>query len=276
MFEAATIVGLTSVMLVFHACLRRCRLSTLWLVFGIVPTLLAPAWAWAHDLDFFVWIKLLSVFGGLSWAAWLRFTGAGRVCLFRSAVPWILLANVGEAMTVDLLTPTPGHQLNVVAGLLLMLTIPFNRQSVRIDEASACRDLHFDLPISWIVGYTLWNWSFVMLNYPAYAGHHLAILLAAMVVGWVYPQLWLQARAATLGLNLLVYATNPQCLLSIHDARAWSNDWVNVTAPAMACIWMLVCVARASLQSHAGLARIVTRTQSPHACAARNYASQPG
>ena len=239
MFEVLSIAGLTAFYLVFHECGRRCKLKTFWLLFGFVPLLLAPVWAWANDIDGFWWLKMLSVFAGLCWAGLLRFTYAGRIAIFRCVVPWILFVNIGEAMMVDLPQAGLEHLINALAAILLMLSIPFGGAVVRVDESNGCRDLHFDLAQSWIVGYTLWNWSFVNLNYPAYAGHHLAILLAALIVGWFNPKMWLQVRAATLGLNLLCFASNPIALLSLHDASTWSSDYVLLLAPVLACLWSL-------------------------------------
>jgi len=240
MCEAVFIAGLTVIYWVFQECGRRCKLKALWLVFGFIPAVLAPIWAWANDVDGFWWLKMFSVFAGICWAGWLRFTHAGRIAMFRSVVPWILVINVGEAMLVDLLHTGIEHQMNALAAIMLMLSIPKSEARVRVEDASGLNDLQFDLPRSWIVGYTLWNWSFVNLNYPAYAGHHLAILFAALIVGWFNPKIWLQARAATLGLQLLCYASNPNALLSIHDASRWSNGYVVLLAAAVACLWILI------------------------------------
>ena len=240
MYEAVSIAGLTAIYLVYQECGRRCKLKAVWLVSGLVPAVLAPIWAWANDLDGFWWLKLCSVFVGICWAAWLRFTYAGRIAMFRSVVPWILVINISEAMMVDLLHAGIEHLLNAGAAMILILSIPMCESRVRVEDASGFHDLHFDLPRSWIVGYTLWNWSFVYLNYPAYAGHHLAVLLAALIVGWFNPKLWLQTRAATLGLIILCYASNPIALLSIHDASRWSSGFVDLLAPALACLWILV------------------------------------
>ncbi len=245
MCEILLIAALAAVYWVFYECGRRCKLKALWVVFGLVPALLAPVWAWASDLDSFWWIKMLSVFAGLCWAGWLRFTFAGGIATFRSVVPWILFINVGEAMMVDLLHPGVGHLVNAMAAVMLLLTIPFCEAGVRVDNSSGCRDLHYDLPRSWIVGYTLWNWSFVILNYPAYAGHHLAILSAALIVGCLNPKMWLQVRSATLGLTLLCHASNPNVLVSLHDASRWSNGYVVLLAPVLACVWISVsCLDR--------------------------------
>ena len=240
MCEALFIAGLTAVYWVFQEYGRCCKLKTLWFVFGFVPIVLAPIWAWANDFDRFWWLKMFSVFAGICWAGWLRFTGAGRMAMFRSVVPWILIINVGEAMMVDLFHAGIEHLVNALAAIMLILSTPVCEARVRVDEANGFHDLQFDLPRSWIVGYTLWNWSFVNLNYPAYAGHHLAILLAALIVGWLNPKIWLQTRAATLGLELLFFASNPNALLSIHDASRWSNGYLVLLAPALTCLWIFI------------------------------------
>lgn len=240
------LIGIASLTLIYWAlseCLRRCKLQALLIVFGAVPLLLAPIWAWTTGQDLFLWFKLSSVFGGICCAGCLRFTHAGRFAELRKIVPWILIINVGEAMLVDLLQTGIAHKLNAAAAVMLMLSIPFSRAAVRVEECSVHRDLQFDLPRTWIAGYTLWNWSFVLVNYPAHAGHHMAILLAAFLVGCINPRIWLQARAATLGVTLLVYATNPNALLAILDTSHWSSSYAYFLAPAVACLWV-ICFVR--------------------------------
>ena len=73
----------------------------------------------------------------------------------------------------------------------------------------------------WIVAYTVWNWAFVYLNYPAIAGHQLAVLASAFVVGMAKPSRWLQSRTFTLAADLLVLASFPGVLVPFTDTSQW-------------------------------------------------------
>lgn len=240
MFDALTIGGLTVMYVIAYEGFRRCKLNSIWLIFGVLPLVLTPAWVWLNDFDVFLWIKMFSVFGGLCLAGWLKFGKADSTAMFRFLVPSILFVNVGEAMMVDLSQAGIQHLANAVAAISLMVTIPFGRRKVCVERIIGLNDLQFDLPRRWFVGYTLWNWSFVYLNYPAYTGHHTAVLLAALVVGCIRPKMWLQARSVTLGLNLLCYGTDPDFLLVVHDASRWTDCGVLWLAPFLSCAWILI------------------------------------
>lgn len=74
-----------------------------------------------------------------------------------------------------------------------------------------------------IVGYTLWNWVFVYLNYPELAGHHVAVLSAALTLACLDRGLRLQARAASLGLTLLLLPNNYGGMLACTMPQAGST-----------------------------------------------------
>lgn len=155
----------------------------------------------------------------------------------------LLGVNILEAVTVDVLAGGVAHGLVAVAGLVLICTIPMRHRATTID-AGRYRDLHLPLTRGWVIAYTAWNWAFVSLNYPAYAGHHAAVLLAALVVGLIAPRLWTQTRSSTLGLNLLTMATfNPE-MVSWLDASAWSGATASAGVAVAALVVTVVSLAR--------------------------------
>ncbi len=243
MWQLLVVVVMAVVYFGLQEVVSRSRLPVLWAIFLVTPLVLTTYWLKTNSFDFFVWIKIYSVMLGVSWAGWLRFTTMGDKPWLRRSIAWLLAANIAEATILDLLVSGITHQFNALAGILLVATIPFSFQSTRIDRADRHQTLRFDVPLAWICGYTFWNWSFVYLNYPAYVGHHTAILSAALMVGILDPQRWLQARAATLGMNLIWMATSNTGLLAVSNTPSWFSESIATVAASFALSWMLVHTA---------------------------------
>ena len=76
----------------------------------------------------------------------------------------------------------------------------------------------------WVIGYTLWNWTFVYLNYPGLMGHHTAVLSAGLIVALYAPLRWSQTRASTLGFSLLGSATWFNGMIDWMDTSTWFDQ----------------------------------------------------
>lgn len=227
------------------------------LLFGVVPLLMLPYWMMNRDFDGFIWLKLYSVFVCVCWGTWFRFSGIDGRCWARRITLGLLAANIAEAVGVDFLAAKHGfiHSINGLAGVLLILQLIQHKPGIRAEQKSKTHDLQFDLPMDWVVGYTLWNWTFVALNYQAYLGHHTAVLVAAMIVAIADRRKWVQARAATLGINLLMMAISPSLLLKCCDTSDWSIEPILDFVPIIAAIWIVAGSLR-----HSNVARGLIRS----------------
>ena len=119
---------------------------------------------------------------------------------------------------------------------------------------------------AWIIGYTLWNWTFLYLNYPFLVGYQSAVLLAALIVGLVYPHRWAQTRAATLGLSLLFSATYLSEMISWLDGTNWVDDQFALLAAScgfllMATHFLINTSAQARRSHHEQSTRRLTPSQ---------------
>lgn len=243
MWQLLVIVVMTLAYYGLQEVVSRSRLPVLWTLFLLVPIALTPYWLNTNSFDLFVWIKIYSVMLCVSWAGWLRFTTMGDKPWLRRTIAWLLVANIAEALVLDIQASGIAHHFNALTGIFLIATLPFSVRHTRIDRASRHQTLLYDVPLVWICGYTFWNWTFVYLNYPAYMGHHTAILSAALIVALLDPQRWLQARAATLGLNLLWMATSNIGLLAVSNTTTWFNESIASVAASFALAWMAVHAA---------------------------------
>lgn len=237
MIAALQILGLTFLLLAAQALLRRAGKWLVWGLFAALPVILLPYWAATNQFDPFVWTKIYSIFACDTWGTVLRFTRLGRSEWARRSIPVLVAVNIVEAVTVDLAGGGVIHLLNAAAGLALVLTLPYGRNDVQVDAVNQCRDLRMGTARGWVVGYTVWNWAFVLLNYPALVGYHAAVLAAALVVGLIDPARWTQTRGATLGLNFLAMATFHAPMRAWFDSAGWADPQL---APAVAGVALAV------------------------------------
>lgn len=240
MCQLFAIVLMTLVYYVVQDWLGRARLSLLWTLFLLVPLALTPYWFAVNNFDLFAWVKIYSVMFCVCWAGWLRFTAMGDKPWLRLSIPLLLVANILEALILDVQGQGVAHTLNALAGMLLVATMPLSIGDTQIDRGSRHQTLRFNAPLIWICGYTFWNWTFVYLNYPALTGHHTAVLSAALIVGIIDPRAWLQARAATLGMNLILFATSYSGTLAVSDTTNWFDESIAIAAASIALAWMAV------------------------------------
>ncbi len=243
MWQIMVIVVMTLAYFGVQEVVSRSRLPVLWTLFLFAPLALTPYWLRTNSFDLFVWLKIYSIMFCVGWGGWLRFTAMGDKPWLRRTIAWLLVGNILEALVLDIQASGSAHNFNALAGILLIATLPFSVRHTRIDRASRHQTLRYDLPLVWICGYTYWNWTFVYLNYPAYTGHHTAILSAALLVAWLDPQRWVQARAATLGLNLLWMATSNAGILAVSNTATWFHESIATVAASFALSWMIVHAA---------------------------------
>lgn len=242
-----TIVAMTTFYFVAQLILGKCWPQVLWTIFGALPAISAYHWICTRNFDLFIWIKIYSIMLCICWGTWFRFGKRDHLKWMQCSISLLLLANVAEATVLDLFGTGSAHHLNAAAGLILMFCLLSRLPSTSVDRQSGKRSLLFNVPITWIVGYTLWNWSFVYLNYPAYLGHHTAVLAAALAVGLIDRRRWVQARAATLGVNLLWMACFPSLLLELNNTSSWSNPLFETIVAIVSLGWMLHLLAQRAL-----------------------------
>jgi hypothetical protein len=211
-------------LLLAYELLRRSAVAA-WACFLVLPICLTPYWLGvnASYVDLFQWIKLYSVFLGACWVTAVRFTAIGHRPWAFHVLFLLLVINIAEAILKDCFSGTATHYLNAAAGLLLVRTLPSGLDTMAVDAHGAHRDLHWRIPLPWIVGYTIWNWVFLYAHYPQHAGSQTAVLASALIVGAIRPERWLQARAITFAVCLLGGLTFPSFFAVYANTAAWSS-----------------------------------------------------
>jgi Family of unknown function (DUF5692) len=230
---------------------RRSHVIWTWGLFAVVPIALSGYWIQINNFDPFLWIKIYTMMFCICWASWMR--SKERKPWLQSTISLLLIVNVLEATIVDFWSNGLAHALNAATGAILIFTLPRESRRATGHRQPGYCDLHVNMPRHWIIGYTLWNWTFVYLNYPQWSGHHLALLLAALVIGLIEPKRWIQARACTLGINLLLTATWYEQTLSIFDSKGWYAPQLAIASALVGLTW----AAAPLIRNHLGTCAVV-------------------
>lgn len=114
----------------------------------------------------------------------------------------LLVGNVIEAVIVDFkagIQKSRKHLLNAVSGIIVMLTFPFIANIYWVKPYF----FYAGSPgiIYWIIAYTIWNWNFVLLNFPKERSLVSVSYLTAPLIYIAYINIagyWLIARGVTL------------------------------------------------------------------------------
>ncbi len=180
--------------------------------FSVASIVLFSCWILLLGVaDWFPWVKVLSIASGIAVLSLLRTTRFGNnTKLIQWTTYAFLVINILEATVRDTVVGNTANYLNAVAGFLLIVTLE-KLHTVHIDKKNKHRDLYWSgMTLFWIIGYTLWNWTFVYLNFGFQSSMaHIAVLGSALIVVLRDKERWLQARAFTLGMFFILFHSFP-------------------------------------------------------------------
>jgi hypothetical protein len=206
-----------------------------WVAVGsvfVLPLVLCPLWIRSNALGLFPWVKLVSVLVATNWLTLLRLTRLSETTWARVGLLAAFAVNIAEAVLVDVAALSPANLLNVIAGILLLATLPRTAAAVR----GTPTNVFVNLGRGWVVAFSVWNWTFVYLNYPVLAGHQLVVLATMLAVGWRDPRRWLQARMYLLSADLIILSTFSSDLLPRWDTTSWRNELLGSILSALAVV----------------------------------------
>ncbi len=213
LFSLLLFVGLVITEEIFH---RYPRFSLAF--FSIALIILFPCWVLLIGVeDWFVWVKVLSIASGIIVLSLLRTTRLGSNAKLIQWTTYAFLAvNILEATVRDVVVGNMANYLNAAAGFLLIITLE-KLSTVHVDKKGSNRDLLWSgMTLPWIVGYTLWNWVFIYLNFGFQSSvAHIAVLGSALLVVFRNKDRWLQARAFTLGMYFILFHSLPHLVASL-------------------------------------------------------------
>lgn len=225
------------ILLLAHEIFRRFPKFTV-VVLVAAHILLSPYWMKIGVKGWFLWTKAFSIIIGVVWFAVLRLTKWGDAVFYKIALYLFLLINILEAVVKDALGGSMAHYFNAAAGILLILTIN------KIDSISITKDKYRDvswsgMTLMWIIGYTIWNWTFIYLNLVQFSAQNLAVLGAPLLVAFFNKNIWLQARAVTLSAYIILAYSFPRLDPHMYSSN-WANNSVEYFIAEFSCIFMII------------------------------------
>mgnify|MGYP006299710851 CR=1 FL=1 len=192
---------------------------------------------WDSQLEgWFRWVKTFSVLVPTA-----LILGLGRIAQYEKRGGWwsffrkdwvlwslygVLGLNILEASLKDL---AMGNYFNAISGFILIVTIPLFKAKGRKNGWAFSKKKPGDLIVytdpMWNFLYTTWNIAFVYAENPGYAASSLCILLAAEIYPHLKrrPELYVQARAYTLAVHILIRATY-DIFTPVMDSSAFASE----------------------------------------------------
>lgn len=174
--------------------------------FTVVPLLLSKRWLTHPEAPraFFVRLKLYSVLVACIFFAFMLLQG-WTPAWFHLAAAALLVFNISEALVVDFRKGGVYSWVNGAMGLVIniLLLTTFYRGPTLTPPVLG------ELPLSWIIAYTVWNWTFVFLHWPKLASKHMVVLGASVLVALLSEGTWLLSRAYLLTYFLMIQFTVP-------------------------------------------------------------------
>lgn len=180
----------------------------------LIPIILTPFWI-SNFYSTFLWFKIYSILLFVIPILILRYTHFSKNSLLLRLVYLMFVLNIAEAIIMDFLY---FNFFNVVAGLLLILTLPTSLKKITVDTKGK-KDLLYELSFSWIFAYTLWNFVLTMNIFPTATFTSIVILGTPFIIEYFNRKTWLQARVYTFGIYLILLFTFPAVSLYAMNSR---------------------------------------------------------
>lgn len=204
-----------------------------WFLFLLLPMGLYPLFKNPAINTFFIW-KMYVVIIGTSFVSWMRCYRHLVKDVHRYVFYGLFMCNMMFPIWFMFSTGTLASSLNAISGLLLLSLLP---PIISVSIASnKFHDLLWDLPYSWILQYTLWDWLFVINMFENCEILQGILLAVPLVISFSNKSLWLQARAYTLSIYLMGGLAFPNLV-----AIGRENEWYNIDRRAL-FVLSIICL----------------------------------
>lgn len=186
---------------------RRSNIAT-YLVF--IPGLLILSFFWIGkpEVSLFKWVKVYSASAGVILFTLIRNTKLKDKKYIMYFVYGILAVNIAEAVIKDFAIFEISSIINAITGIILIATMRGIR-NIKVQDGNL---IWSDLDWGWIFVYTVWNILVVMGADAPVAGRYTILLIAPILAETLRRGTWLQARATSLAVMLMVGLTIPEKL----------------------------------------------------------------
>jgi len=194
-----------------YEILRRHRkFTTLFFIFA--PLLLTGIWMNQEGMDWFKWAKIYSSALGALLINLTRYNKFSKNKKLFIIIYIVLGINMLEAVINDITHLDIPSLINIFIGSCLILTLLEKPTNLSVSRGKIKDFLAPNLNITWIICYNIWNWVYIYGEYPEFAMRHIFVLSFPLIIELFRRGSWLQARAFTLTIYLIISFTFPSYL----------------------------------------------------------------
>ncbi len=162
-------------------------------------------------MNWFEWAKVYSVVIAVLGFNYMRHSGKPLTKLMKYFPALILTVNILEAVGRDIefygVDNGAWHLFNAAAGIMNIVAIS-GWLGIYIEDSKKRDMIWKDLSLFWVIAYDIWNFTYVYFCLPEHIGYGIAhILSATLAIVFFKKNTWIQARAYTLGLWMMILFT---------------------------------------------------------------------
>lgn len=170
----------------------------------IFPLLLTPYWLNQSHITPFMYAKVYSLCVAVVYIQTLRFLKSPAGSKIYLVFYYLVALNILEAIITDIIR---GSTINAIAGIILILTLK-SYKNIYVDKDSKYNDFHYNIGLLWIIGYTVWNFTFVYsISKGTLMPSTIVHLSIPLLLSIKKESLYLQYRAISLLIIAAVYMT---------------------------------------------------------------------
>jgi hypothetical protein len=223
----------------FNELFRKSALIA-WIAFLVLPIALLPFWLGKNPtLDLFFFVKAYSVFVSIWLVLYFRRPNQHHPKWIFYLFFSLFIVNIFEATLRGLISFKAEDMINSAAGILLMFTVPHDRTGMTFSQGNR-KGIFWDVPTGWILGYTLWNLTFMQLTFPYSMGRAASALAAPLLTAFfIDRKLWVEARVMTLGLMLIFGLSFPEPSYVL-NAPCSAHPLIEMVLPYLSVAWMII------------------------------------
>ncbi|MFT5302801.1 MAG: hypothetical protein ACI87E_002888 [Mariniblastus sp.] len=244
MQSCLSIVALGLMLFITYELLLRGGKMATWLTFLILPICLTPFWIANREFGMFAWAKLYTMLTTACWLTSIRFMKSNHPKWAETGLLVLFGVNILEAVAVDASHGQMATNFNAISGVVGIVLVALLAGSPNIigrtGKFSALNI--FGISRLMIIAYTLWNLTFLYVNFPTIFGRHIAVLGVPLIIGMYKPEAWAQSRIYLLALDLIVVATFRPELVTTSNTASWSLEQWEVLPAGGTLIVCLMCV----------------------------------
>ena len=161
--------------------------------------------------NWFEWAKVYSVVIAVLGFNYMRHSKKPLKNYMKFFPALILTINIGEAVARDFelyaIDHGAWHIFNGIAGILNVLAIT-GWLGIYIEDSKKRDMIWKDLTLLWVIAYDIWNFTYIYFCLPEHIGYGIAHILSATIAILLFKKhTWIQARAYTLGLWMMILFT---------------------------------------------------------------------